>query len=230
MADKVNSFSVYGVSKRLLDIIISLLFLSALLPLLLIVAALLRFTGEGKILYFQERIGKDCRYFKIWKFATMLEDSSNFASGNITLRNDPRVTAVGKYLRITKFNELPQLVNVLLGDMTLVGPRPTVRSHANMYPAEVMRKIYSIKPGITGIASILFRDEESLISKSNMRPVDYYEQVLSPQKASLELWYLRNRSILLDLKILFVTLLVIFFPNSDLMRFFFRNTPFSREV
>ena len=133
---------MYSFLKRIFDIIIASIALILLLPIFIPVILILRFTAEGEVFYFQNRIGKDCKYFDIWKFATMLKNSSNIGTGDITLRNDPRVTSFGKFLRKSKINELPQVINVLLGDMSIVGPRPTVRKHAEAYPDDVRKLIY----------------------------------------------------------------------------------------
>ena len=169
---------MYSIFKRIFDLIIALIALVLLLPVFIPVMLILRFTAEREVFYFQNRIGKDCKYFDIWKFATMLKNSSKMGTGNITLRNDPRVTPFGKFLRKSKINELPQIINVLLGDMSIVGPRPTVRKHAEAYPDDVRKQIYSSKPGITGVGSIIFRDEEELISNSEMDPFEFYKTQL----------------------------------------------------
>ena len=137
---------MYKFSKRLLDITISLLALIILSPLLLPIIIILRFSAEGYVFYFQDRIGKDRVNFKIIKFATMLKDSPNLASGSITLSGDWRVTKPGKFLRKTKINELPQIINILKGDISLVGPRPLVTKSFTAYNEEVQSKIYNVKP------------------------------------------------------------------------------------
>ena len=135
-----------------------------LLPIFIPVMLILKLTGEGEVFYFQERIGINNSNFYIWKFATMLRDSMSIGTGSITLENDFRVTKVGKILRKTKINELPQIINILKGDISLVGPRPLVTKTFSAYSKEVQSKIYNVKPGLTGIGSIIFRDEESIIS------------------------------------------------------------------
>ena len=155
---------MYNLSKRLLDIIVSLIALTLLLPLFIPIIILLRITAEGEVFYFQERIGLNNSRFQIWKFATMLKNSMNMGTGSITLQNDFRVTPIGKFLRKTKINELPQIINILKGDISLVGPRPLVTKTFLTYTEEIQSNIYNVKPGLTGIGSIVFRDEESLIS------------------------------------------------------------------
>lgn len=207
---------MYEVVKRIFDILLSLIVLIALLPLLIPICIVLKFTGEGYVFYFQKRIGYKNSYFNIWKFATMLKNSPNMGTGSITLRNDSRVTQAGKLLRKTKLNEVPQIINVLKGDMSIVGPRPLVDKTFNAYPEKVKEVVYNSKPGITGIGSIIFRDEEALISNSSMPVHEYYSQYIAPYKGDLEIWYQKNKSILTDLKLIFLTAWVIIFSKSDL--------------
>ena len=146
-------------------------------------------------------------------------------SGLITLRNDPRVTPVGKFLRITKINELPQVFNVLLGDMSIVGPRPLVDKTFKAYPKSVQSRVYHCKPGITGIGSIVFRDEEALMSMTGIPPQEYYQKIIAPYKGELELWYQEHQSFWVDLTIIFLTGWVVLFPKSQLVFRIFRNLP-----
>ena len=217
---------MYKFSKRLLDIIISLLALIILSPLLLPIIIILRFSAEGYVFYFQDRIGKDRVNFKIIKFATMLKDSPNLASGSITLSGDWRVTKPGKFLRKTKINELPQIINILKGDISLVGPRPLVTKTFTAYNEDVQSKIYNVKPGLTGIGSIIFRDEESIISAvKDEDPHEFYKRVIAPYKGELEMWYQSNCSFLLDLQLIFMTAWVILSPNSKLYEKWFKDLP-----
>ena len=147
--------------------------------------------------YFQKRIGWKNKDFYIWKFATMLKNSMNIGTGSITLRNDPRVTPLGGFLRKTKINELPQIINVLKGELSLVGPRPLVQKTFDAYPLEIKQEIYKTKPGITGIGSIVFRDEEKLISDSKMDPHEFYKMKIALHKGELEMWYKKNISFFL---------------------------------
>ncbi|NSL89795.1 sugar transferase [Chitinophaga sp. Mgbs1] len=216
---------MYYVFKRLLDIVISFTVLLVLLPVFIPLCILLRLTGEGEIFYFQRRIGYKSKYFDIWKFATMLKNSPNMGTGMITLRNDSRVTPMGGFLRMTKLNELPQIINVLKGDMSIVGPRPLVDKTFNAYPENIRYKIYDSKPGITGIGSIVFRDEEHLLSTCSIPPQEYYDTVIAPYKGELEIWYNRRKSILVDFQIMFLTAWVILFPKSDMMHTVFKDLP-----
>lgn len=156
----------------------------------------------------------------------MLKNSMNMGTGSITLRNDPRVTKIGSFLRKTKINELPQIINVLKGDISLVGPRPLVKKTFDAYNDHVKSRIYDIKPGITGIGSIIFRDEELIISRvENEDPHDFYKRVIAPYKGSLELWYQENRGFILDLKLIFITAWVIIFPKSKIYTKLLKDLP-----
>ena len=217
---------MYKFFKRLLDIVVSLLALVILAPVLLPIVLILRFSAEGYVFYFQERIGKDRVNFKIIKFATMLKDSPNLASGSITLSGDWRVTKPGKFLRKTKINELPQIINILKGDISLVGPRPLVEKTFSAYSEKIQSSIYNVKPGLTGIGSIIFRDEESIISSIKEEdPHEFYKRVIAPYKGELEMWYQKNNSFFLDLQLIFMTAWVIIFPTSKLYEKWFKDLP-----
>ena len=217
---------MYNFLKRLLDVVVSLLALIILTPVLLPVVIILKFSAEGYVFYLQDRIGKNRINFKIIKFATMLKDSPNLASGSITLSDDWRVTKPGKFLRKTKINELPQLINILKGDISLVGPRPLVTKTFSAYNEELQSKIYNVKPGLTGIGSIIFRDEESMISSvKDEDPHDFYKRVIAPYKGELEMWYQDNKSFFLDLQLIFMTAWVILFPASNLYDKLFKDLP-----
>ena len=157
---------MYLIAKRIIDILIASIALLLLSPILIPVMIILKFTGEHEIFYLQKRIGYKNIPFNIWKFATMQKDSPNIGTGEITLRNDSRVTKFGRLLRISKINELPQIINVFKGDMSIVGPRPLMTVSFSLYSDEVKKLIYESKPGITGIGSLIFRDEEKLVSEA----------------------------------------------------------------
>lgn len=216
---------MYIVFKRLMDIVLSSVALLVLSPLLIPVCMGLLLTGEHYVFYYQERIGRYNRKFNIWKFATMLKNSPNMAGGLHTTRRDPRVLPLGHFLRITKINELPQLVNILLGDMSIVGPRPLVDKTFDPYPEHVRKVIYNVRPGLTGIGSIVFRDEERLLSESGVPPALFYKQYIAPAKGELELWYQRHLSFRTDFMIIFLTAWVIVFPESRLLRKVFKDLP-----
>jgi lipopolysaccharide/colanic/teichoic acid biosynthesis glycosyltransferase len=200
--------------KRTLDIVLSGLALLVLAPLLLPIALALRLTGEGKIFYLQERIGRYGRPFRIFKFATMLKDSPNIAGGDVTVRNDPRVLPLGQILRATKINELPQLWNILVGDMSIIGPRPLTPRVYLPFPLSYKNAIAPLRPGLSGIGSVVFRDEERLLSNADNRDKDYVE-LITPYKATLEEWYARNWSVTTDLKLIILTIVAVIKPDFD---------------
>ena len=211
--------------KRFIDIVLSFIALFVLSPLLIPIMVILRFTGEHEVFYLQDRVGYKNKIFKIWKFATMLKISPSIGTGSLTLRNDPRVLPFGKFLRMTKINELPQFFNVLVGNMSIVGPRPQMEVDFKVYPKHVQEKIYDVVPGITGIGSIVFRDEEDIISKSSLSPHECYEKNIALYKGELEMWYLQHQSLWVDGLIVFLTAWVILFPKSELHYRVFKDLP-----
>ena len=217
---------MYKFFKRSLDIVVSFVALVILLPFFIPIIIVLKFTAEGEVFYFQERIGINNSKFQIFKFATMLKNSMNLGSGSITLQDDFRVTLIGKFLRKTKINELPQIINILKGDMSLVGPRPLVTKTFSAYNDDVQSNIYKVKPGITGIGSILFRDEEAIISAvSNEDPFEFYKRIIAPYKGEVEMWYQKNCSFYLDIQLILMTAWVILFPKTTLYEKWFSNLP-----
>jgi len=208
-----------------MDITLSGFALLVLAPLLVPVALALLLTGEHYVFYYQERIGRYNRRFKIWKFATMLKNSPNMQGGLHTTRRDPRVLPMGRFLRMTKINELPQLINILKGDMSVVGPRPLVDKTFDPYPDDVKQAIYNVRPGLTGIGSIVFRDEERLLSECGMPTDVFYARHIAPAKGALELWYQRRMSLWVDVALIFLTAWVIVFPKSGLLNKVFRDLP-----
>lgn len=215
----------YLAVKRGLDVAGSLLALVLLSWLLVPVALVLWATGEHEVFYRQRRIGRDGREFGILKFATMLKDSPNLGSGSLTVRGDPRVLPVGRVLRATKINELPQLVNVLVGDMSFVGPRPQVRRDFDDYTPEVRATISAMTPGITGVGSVVFRDEERFLSRPGVDPRAFYSERIAPYKGALECWYAEHRSLRTDAGLLLATAAAVVSPDSDLLRRLFPGLP-----
>jgi len=209
---------------RFLDIFFSLIALLCLTPIFFIIIIILRFTGEGEIFYLQKRVGLKNEEFKLFKFATMNKDSPNQGYGNITIKNDPRILPLGKFLRDTKINELPQLFNILIGDMSIIGPRPLVREGYNSYPNYLLGKISKIKPGVSGIASIILRNEEEILSKVR-NPKEFHSEVLVPYKANLEIWYDQKKNIKNYFFLITSTIIVIIFPNSKVINLFFKEIP-----
>tara|TARA_B100000900_G_scaffold168148_1_gene142847 strand:- start:1232 stop:1888 length:657 start_codon:yes stop_codon:yes gene_type:complete len=210
--------------QRFLDIFLSLTAIVFLSPILITVSIILKFTGENEIFYEQERVGIHGKTFGVLKFATMLKNSPNIGAGEITVKNDPRVLPFGKFLRKSKINELPQLWNIFVGDMSIVGPRPMVPNTFAKYDTNAQNRLNSIRPGLTGIGSIVFRDEEKLLEdKSNAQ--EFYSNHIIPYKANLETWYVDNVSLSLYLKCIFITAWVVIFPKSKIHLNFLRNLP-----
>lgn len=205
--------------KRLLDILLSFIALLLLSPLLVPIMIILKLTGEHYIFYTHQRIGRGGKPFGLLKFATMLKASPNMGTGDITIRNDPRVLPFGRILRKTKINELPQIINVLKGDMSIIGPRPVTPNHCNFYSGEIKEIIGRMRPGLSGVGSIVFRDEETLVSVSGMPSQEFYKQHISPYKGKLEAWYYEHKSFFLDLKLIALTVLVIFRPGLDVHKY-----------
>ena len=202
--------------------------LLCLLPCFIPIIILLRFTGEGEVFYRQTRMGIQQNTFGILKFATMLKDSLNIGSKTVTTRNDPRITPMGKWLRMTKINELPQLWNVFVGDMSFVGPRPLLVKSFLKYAEDVQAIITQNKPGITGLGSIVFRDEEKLTShvkKLGGEPLGYYRFYIYPYKGELEVYYHKHKGLWTDLKILLLTAWKIVFKHSQIEYLFFSDLP-----
>ena len=210
--------------KRFLDVVLSFLALVVLAPCLLPVVVILRFTGEGEVFYIQERAGRGGNSFGLYKFATMLKNSPNIGAGEITVRGDPRVLPFGQFLRKTKLNELPQLWNIFIGDMSVVGPRPMVLNTYAHYPEEARNKLNTIRPGLTGIGSIVFRDEERYLADRD-EPMEFYREHIIPYKSDLELWFVENNTLWLYIKIIFVTAWVVVFPSSKIVDKAFDGIP-----
>jgi len=214
---------MYRFIKRVVDIIIAAIALILLSPILIPSIMILLVTGEREVFYFQKRIGYKNRPFDIWKFATMMKNSPNIGTGEITLRNDPRVTPFGKILRMTKVNELPQIINVFTGDMSIVGPRPLMEVSFKLYPEEIQKVIYNCKPGMTGIGSLIFRDEEKIVSEATDPRAMY--AAIYPYKGALELWYQKHASLYTDFMIIFLTAWSIIFPKNELVHKLFKDLP-----
>jgi len=211
--------------KRFFDIVLSAVAIVVVLPFMLPIIVGLLLTGEHYVFYLQERIGYKNRPFNIWKFATMLKNSPNLPGGMHTTRNDPRVLPMGGFLRKTKINEIPQLVNILKGNMSIVGPRPLAKKVFEFYQENIREQINNVRPGLTGIGSIVFRDEEKLLSETKLDPKEYYAKYISPYKGALELWYQEHLTFRTDFMLVFLTGWVLFFPRSELVKKIFRDLP-----
>jgi len=208
--------------QRFFDIFLSLIAIVMLAPFLVPVMVILRFTGEGEIFYIQQRVGREGHEFRLLKFATMIKNSPNIGAGEITMRKDPRVLPFGKFLRKTKLNELPQLCNILIGDMSVVGPRPMVPNTYVYYPETARQKLNTVRPGLTGVGSIIFRDEERYLA-DHKYPMEFYREYIIPYKSDLEIWFVENNSLWLYFKIIFVTAWVVIFPQSTIPGFAFKG-------
>ena len=212
--------------KRFIDIILSTTAILILSPLLIPIMVILKLTGEGYIFYKQERIGRNDIPFNLLKFATMFKDSPNMKGGNITAKSDPRILPFGKILRKYKINELPQIINIFFGDMSVVGRRPTVSEHYDFYSQDVKNVISKYKPGLSGIASIVFRNEEKyFVSNEPATNKIFYEEEIAPFKGLLEIWYCINQSTYVDLLLIIATISTIFVSSSNLHNYFFRDLP-----
>ena len=197
---------------RVCDILLSAFALTLLTPLFIILIILLKLTGEGKVFYLQPRVGHHGKMFLLIKFATMLANSSQIMSGTITIKGDPRILPVGRFLRKTKINELPQLVNVLLGQMSIIGPRPLTSETFDYYNNEEKKVITSVRPGLSGAASIVFNNEESIIQSDDPYEIHcIYKNELAPLKGALEIWFVDNINVLLYFKLILTTLAVLVF-------------------
>lgn len=201
--------------QRIFDIILSGISLLLLLPFLLPLIFILRMTGEGEVFFSQERMGKGGSLFSLYKFATMLKDSPNIGSGTLTVQNDPRILPLGHFLRRTKVNELPQLFNVFKGDMSIVGPRPQSLRNFSAYSEDIQKKIILVSPGLTGLGSIFFSNEEAMLA-SAINHDEFYDSVIMPYKGQLEVWYVDHGNIMIDLKIIYATAIKIIFPKLTL--------------
>ena len=202
-------------SKRILDLCVALGMIIPLLPLMAVVAIILKLTGEHQALYFQPRRGARGEHFGLMKFVTMVANAENMGTKDITVRNDPRVLPFGRFLRKTKINELPQLLNVLKGDMSIVGWRPLMDAGFDGYPDEVQQELIKVRPGLTGMGSIIFRDEEKILEITDKEFVDCYREDILPYKGALELWYIRHQTIGLDIKIILATAIAVLLPSSQ---------------
>ena len=191
--------------KRTFDILLSIFAIFLLFPFFLLVSFLIVIDSGFPIFFLQKRIGRDAKEFNIIKFRTMKTNNENIT---ITVSDDSRITRIGKYLRKTKIDEFPEILNVLFGQMSFVGPRPDVKGYADKLKG-ANRKILALRPGITGPASLKYYNEEYILSqKSN--PKKYNDEVIFPDKVKINMDYFHNRSFFLDLKIIFATIFRIF--------------------
>jgi lipopolysaccharide/colanic/teichoic acid biosynthesis glycosyltransferase len=193
--------------KRLFDIVCSTLGLLVLLPAFVIVVTLIKIESPGPGLYTQQRVARGGKMFNLFKFRTMHVNADKLTAITVGAR-DPRITRIGYYLRKYKIDELPQLINVMRGDMSLVGPRPELKKFVDLYTPE-QREVLTVRPGITDFASLEFRNENELL-EGKEDPIKYYVDEILPAKLALSLRYVRTRSFLLDIKIILRTIKAVF--------------------
>lgn len=197
---------------RFFDVLFSLIAIIILLPFMIPIMIGLKLTGEHDIFYKQMRVGKDGKEFGLLKFATMLRDSPNLPGGLFTAENDPRMLPMGKFLRKTKINELPQLLNILLGQMSVIGYRPQVRKQYDFFPIEDQEIMKTDVPGLSGLGAVVFRDEEEMLRKVENHE-EFYEKVISPYKSKLECWYIKNKSLGNYFKLIWLTVKAVLKPG-----------------
>jgi lipopolysaccharide/colanic/teichoic acid biosynthesis glycosyltransferase len=214
---------------RLFDVSFSILALITLSPILIIVSILLKFTGEGEIFFLQQRVGMNGRMFKLYKFATMLKNSPNMGTGTVTMKDDTRILPLGKFLRKSKINELPQLFNILIGDMSIIGPRPQAKSCFDAFSTEAQKNIIKLKPGLSGIGPIIFRNEENIL-EGNSGTLDFYNNAIAPYKGEVEAWYLDNRNVPKYFMLISMTVWVVVFSKSDLVWKLFDDLPIPPDI
>jgi len=210
--------------QRFFDILFSSLAILALSPIMLFIALLLLCTGEHEVFYSQTRIGKNGIPFKALKFVTMLKQSPNLGTGNITVLNDPRILPVGRFLRATNLNELAQLFNILKGDMSIIGPRPLAPDVFALYDEDVASIILNVRPGLSGAGSIVFRNESDLLVSHN-DPLKFYKSIIIPYKGKIETWYVHNNSIVLYIKLILFTVYAVFSAKPISKTIFGRGFP-----
>jgi lipopolysaccharide/colanic/teichoic acid biosynthesis glycosyltransferase len=191
-----------GTAKRLFDVVVAATALAAVAPLVALIAILTKLGSPGPVIYRGSRVGLHGRLFDMLKFRTMVVNAESLG-GSATAADDPRITPIGKFLRRYKLDELPQLVNVLAGDMSFVGPRPEVKKYVDMYTPEE-KAILTVRPGITDWASI-WNSNEAAVLEGSRDPEKTYEELIRPTKLALQLFYVRDHSLSVDLKILFHT-------------------------
>jgi len=210
--------------QRCFDILFSGIALIILSPLMLPLMFILRVTGEGEVFFLQSRVGRRGQLFELYKFATMLKDSPNMGTGTVTVHNDPRILPLGRFLRSTKINELPQLINIFKGDMSVIGPRPQTQRCFDAFPELAQQAIVRVRPGLSGVGSIVFRNEEKMMHANN-DPDKFYDEVLMPYKGSLEVWYVEHKSLLNYFLFIGITVLTVLVPINNLTFKLFPSMP-----
>jgi len=210
---------------RFFDLLFSSIAMIILFPFMLPIMIGLKLTGEHYVFYLQPRVGTGGRDFLVFKFATMLKDSPTLAGGVLTQKNDTRILPMGKFLRKTKINELPQLINIFLGQMSFVGPRPQARRHYELYSVPVRKAIDAVPPGLTGIGSVVFRDEESILDEVSEDRDHFHDTIIAPYKGDLEVWWTKNRTYGNYFKLIFLTAWSLVSPRTSLWKTWFKDIP-----
>lgn len=209
---------------RFFDILFSGVAIIILLPFMIPIMIGLKLTGEHDIFYGQTRVGRHGKEFKVLKFATMLRNSPNMTGGLFTAENDPRILPMGKFLRKTKINELPQLLNIFVGQMSVIGFRPTVKKHYDLFTEDAKQKLYNARPGLSGIGSVVFRNEEEILQNFEDKN-KFHAEVIDPYKIRLECWYEDHKNIFLYFKLIFMTVEAVLHPASKKWRTAFKDLP-----
>lgn len=220
---------MFSLIKRFFDFLFSLIGILIASPIMAVAIIVLKFTGEGKVFFVQERIGYKNKPFNIYKFTTMLSAPPEQKNNTNVGKRDPRITPIGAFFRMSKIDEFPQMFNVLKGDMSFVGPRPQMlEPDFSSFPSEVQANIYNVRPGITSIGSVVFRDEAQIISQLKdlgKDGADFKRNVIFPYKGYLEMWYNKNQSLWVDFKILLLTAWTLIFPTSQMAYKLFDDLP-----
>lgn len=209
---------------RFFDLLFSIMALLLLLPFLVPISLILKLTGEGEIFFLQNRIGKEGKEFKLYKFATMLKNSPSIGTGTVTMKDDPRILKVGKFLRKTKINELPQLINILIGDMSIIGPRPLTLETFRSYSTNTQEIIKRVRPGLSGIGSIIFRNEEEIMQGASAS-INYYQNTIAPYKGLLEEWFVANKNLNVYFISIFLTIWAVIFPKTQIAWMILKDLP-----
>ena len=215
--------------QRILDIVFSGIALIMLSPLLIPLIFILRVTGEGEIFFLQNRVGLGGKQFKLYKFATMLKNSPNIGTGTVTVKNDPRILPIGGFLRKTKINELPQLINIFNGDMSVIGPRPQTKRCFDAFSESTQKNIINVRPGLSGIGSVIFGNEENMMH-ANSDPDQLYDDVIMPYKGKLESWYVMNNSLVNYILLIALTIYVILVRSTRFIFWCYPSLPRPPEV
>jgi lipopolysaccharide/colanic/teichoic acid biosynthesis glycosyltransferase len=210
--------------QRILDIVFAVTALILLSPVFLVTIIILSLKGDGEIFFSQPRIGRYGKQINILKFATMLKNSPNIGTGTITLKDDPRILPFGNFLRKTKINELPQLLNIIIGQMSFIGPRPQTKRCFDAFPETSQKMITLVRPGLSGVGSIYFRNEENILNDARNAQI-IYNKVIMPFKGELEEWYVNNQSIRLYFKLILFTVVTVLGGLSSTEKLKLKNVP-----